>query len=116
MDRKALRASLDSVKVVPNPFVMFSQYTPAGQGGEDRILFTHVPPRGVLRVFSISGQFIQQIRWGVADLNGRGDLAFNLRTREGNEMAAGLYLYVLTAQDDTGREVGTKKGKFVLIK
>lgn len=115
-DPAALRASLDSVKVVPNPFVMFSQFTPAGQGSVDRILFTHVPPKGVLRVFSVSGQFVQQIRWTPEDLNGRGDLAFNLRTREGNEMAAGLYLFVLTAQDNNGRELATKKGKFVLIK
>jgi len=113
-NRDAIRAALDSVKVVPNPFVMFSSYSTSG--GEDRIIFTHVPPRGVLRVFSIAGQFVQEIRWEPEDLNGRGDLFFNLRTREGNEMAAGLYLYVLEAQDERGGEIGTAKGKFVLIK
>ncbi len=41
---------------------------------------------------------------------------FNLRTREGNEMAAGLYLYVLEARDENQREIGIAKGKFVLIK
>jgi hypothetical protein len=113
-DVDRIRAALDSVKVVPNPFVMFSQYSTSG--GTDRIIFTHVPPRGVLRVYTVSGQFVQQIRWEPEDLNGNGDLFFNLRTREGNEMAAGLYLYVLTAKDMDGAELGTAKGKFVLIK
>lgn len=110
----AIRAALDSVKVVPNPFVMFSRYSTSG--GTDRIIFTHVPPYGVLRVFSISGQFVQQLNWTPEDLNERGDLWFNLRTKEGLDMAAGLYLYVLEAQDENGGEIGTAKGKFVLIK
>ncbi len=115
MDSPAgIRAALDSVKVVPNPFVMFSEYSTSGQ--EDRILFTHVPPRGVLRVFTIAGQFVQELRWGPEDVSGRGDLRFNLRTREGNEMAAGLYLYVLTATGSNGEAIGTAKGKFVLIR
>jgi hypothetical protein len=113
-DPARIRAALDSVKVVPNPFVMFSRYSTSG--GVDRIIFTHVPPQGVLRVFTVTGQFVQELRWTPEDLNGRGDLWFNLRTREGLEMAAGLYLYILTAEDEGGREIGTTKGKFVLIK
>ena len=113
-DPAAIRAALDSVKVVPNPFLMFSQYSTAG--GEDRIIFTHMPPRGVLRIFTVSGQFVQQIVFGPDDLNAKGDMFFNLRTSEGNEMAAGLYLYVLQAWDESQREIGIAKGKFVLIK
>ncbi len=109
-----IRSSLDSIKVVPNPFIMFSQYSTSG--GQDRIIFTHMPPQGVLRIFTVAGQFVQEIRWGPEDLNARGDLFFNLRTREGNEMAAGLYLYVVSALDEAGGEIGTAKGKFVIIK
>ena len=116
-DRAAIRAALDSVKVVPNPYVLFSQYAvEAPTSEQDRIIFTHVPPQGVLRIFTIAGQFVQQIRWQPDDLNGRGDLWFNLRTREGNLMAAGLYLFVLEAQDENGSEIGTAKGKFVVIR
>jgi hypothetical protein len=113
-NREAIIAELDSVRVVPNPFVMFSRYSTSG--GTDRIIFTHVPPQGLLRVFTASGQFVQQLSWEPEDLNERGDLWFNLRTKEGLEMAAGLYLYVLTAEDENGGEIGTAKGKFVLIK
>jgi hypothetical protein len=113
-DVDRILASLDSVKVVPNPFVMYSSYSTGGD--EDRIIFTHVPPNGVLRIYTVTGQFVQLIRWGPGDLHGQGDLWFNLRTREGNEMAAGLYLFVLTAKDEAGNELGTAKGKFVLIR
>ena len=112
-DRAAIRASLDSVKVVPNPFLLFSQY--AVNANEPRIYFTHVPPRGVVRVFTVAGHFVQEIRWEPENLNGRGDLAFNLRTREGNVMAAGLYLYVLSALDENGGEIGRTIGKFVVV-
>jgi hypothetical protein len=113
-NREAIVAALDSVKVVPNPFVLFSRYSTGAN--VDRVIFTHVPPQGVLRVFTATGQFTQQIRWTPDDLNERGDLWFNLRTKEGLEMAAGLYLFVLTAEDENGGEIGTAKGKFVLIK
>ncbi|MGD8866308.1 MAG: hypothetical protein PVI01_01735 [Gemmatimonadales bacterium] len=113
-NREAIVAALDSVKVVPNPFVMFSRYSTSAN--VDRVIFTHVPPQGVVRVFTANGQFVQQVKWTPDDLNERGDLWFNLRTKEGLEMAAGLYLFVLEAQDMNGVEIGTAKGKFVLIK
>ena len=113
-DPQRIVAGLDSVHVVPNPFVMFSQYSTSG--GEDRILFTHMPPNGVLRIFTVSGQFVQQISFDASQLNAQGDLRFNLRTREGLEMAAGLYLYVLDALDENGNSLGKAKGKFVLIR
>ncbi len=93
---------------------MFSQLVT--QGGQDRVAFTHVPPNGVIRIYTVSGQFVQQLNWKPDDLNGRGDLFFNLRTREGNEMSAGLYLYVLTAKDLDGNDIGEARGKFVVIK
>jgi len=113
-DRDRIRAALDSVKVVPNPLVLFSRYTESP--AEPIVLFTHVPPRGVLRIFTLAGQFVQQLRWEPQDLNGQGDLRFNLVTHEGNAMAGGLYLYVLTALDEGGRSLGTAKGKFVVIR
>jgi len=113
-DTEAILASMDSIKFVPNPYVVFSQY--ATSGGTARAIFTHMPPRGAVRIYTVSGQFVQQIQWNADDLNGDGDLFWNLRTREGNDMAAGLYLYVVTAFDNTGAHIGQARGKFVLIK
>ncbi|MFQ5550706.1 MAG: hypothetical protein ACE5FJ_05665, partial [Gemmatimonadales bacterium] len=77
------------VRVVPNPFVMFSAYQQSFT--ESRLAFTNVPPAGTLRIYTVSGQFVQQIEWTPADLSGGGDLFYDLRTREGYDLASGLY-------------------------
>jgi len=109
-DAAAIRAGLANVRAVPNPYVMLSQY--AG----NVMLFTHMPPRGYIRIYTVAGQFVQQISWTEANLAGEGDLAWNLRTREGNLLGAGLYLYVLTATDANGGTIGTRTDKFVVIR
>lgn len=111
--------SLSKVRVVPNPYVVQSLYDEVdGQGnGEPRLMFTGLPGRGSLRIYSISGQFLQQLSWTAGDLEGEtsGDLKWNLRTREGTIVASGLYIYVLTANDERGKQV-TARGKFVVIR
>ncbi|MBI4521956.1 MAG: hypothetical protein HY701_14050, partial [Gemmatimonadetes bacterium] len=113
-----IRAGLDQVNVVPNPYTGFSRI------GE-QIIFTHLPPRGRLRIYTVAGQFVQELSWGPEDLAqarlgavsaGQGDLFFDLQTREGNRMASGLYLFVVTALSDDSRELGRKLGKFVIIR
>jgi hypothetical protein len=107
--------ALALVHTVPNPFIMLSQYGPDVERGQ-RMMFTHLPPRGVIRMYTVAGQFVQQIRWTEADLAADGDLSWNMRTREGNALAAGLYLYVVTAEDASGRTIGSRINKFVVIR
>ena len=109
-DAAAIRAGLAAIRVVPNPYVMLSQY--AG----NVLLFTHMPPRGYLRIYTVAGQFVQQISWTEANVGADGDLSWNLRTREGNLLGGGLYIYVLTATDATGATIGTRTDKFVVIR
>ena len=112
------KADLGKIRVVPNPFVVQSQYAELNgiRQGDPRILFTGVPPRGTLRIYSISGQFLQQLQWTQSDLrNDSGDLPWNLRTREGTIIASGLYVYVITAFDERGKQVNAR-GKFVVIR
>ena len=110
-------SDLKLIRVVPNPYVVQSQFDAvnASSIGDPRIYFSGVPSSGQIRVYSVSGQFLQQITWTAADLNGTGDLPWNLRTREGLDLATGLYIYVLTAKDDNGRNL-THRGKFVVIR
>jgi hypothetical protein len=85
-------------------------------------MFTHVPPSGTLHIYTLSGQFVQQIIWDETSpdirmqLSGDGDLVWNLRSREGNFVNSGLYLYVITGKDATGKSVGSRTGKFVIIR
>ena len=107
---------LRQVRVVPNPYVVLSDFDAVtNRIGESRVLFTGVPPTGSLRIYSVSGQFLQQLSWSEADLNGTGDLAYNLRTREGTDLASGLYIYVLTPG---GANAGSPvtRGKFTVIR
>jgi hypothetical protein len=109
----ALARSIKDVKVVPNPYVVFSGLA---QGLVQPLLFTNVPPRGTLRIYTVSGQFVQQITWEEQDLNETGDLLWNLRTRENSIIAGGLYLFMVSGQDLEGRSLGSHMGKFVVIR
>jgi len=117
------KADLAKVSVVPNPYLVRSDLDliDGTRIGVPRIYFTNVPEQGVLRVYSVSGQFIQELTWTKSDLtyagnnSTSGDLPFNLRTREGTDMASGLYLYVLTATGSAGKDQ-VQRGKFVIIR
>lgn len=117
------KADLAKVSVVPNPYIVRSEVD--GIDGNrlavPRIYFTNVPEQGVLRVYSVSGQFLQELTWTKSDLtyagsnSTTGDLPFNLRTREGTDMTSGLYIYVLTATGTAGKDQ-VQRGKFVIIR
>jgi hypothetical protein len=108
---------LSLIRVVPNPYVIYSAYQ--ANAADGRILFTNLPPRGTLRIYTVAGQFTQQITWEPDDLDGAGDLFFNMRTREGIDMASGLYIWVLSAPSDPTNPASPpirKAGKFVIIR
>lgn len=109
------QADLDAIKVVPNPYIMFSTFEQQ-RGGSARIMFTHMPPSGTLRIYTVSGILVQEIKWTEEDLAGAGDLFFDLRTREGTEMASGLYLYMVIARDPATGAERRKVGRFIVIR
>jgi hypothetical protein len=115
---------MDSIHAVPNPYIAYTRYEIDTPGEDDaRIMFTHLPAagggpdqQGVLRIFTVAGQFVQEIRWSSADLSGNGDLFWNLRTREGNEVGSGLYIFVVEAVNPETGGTLKKVGKFVVIR
>ena len=117
------KADLAKVSVVPNPYIVRSDNdgVDGARLAVPRIFFTNVPEQGVLRVYSVSGQFLQELTWTKSDLtyagnnSTSGDLPFNLRTREGTDMTSGLYIYVLTATGSAGKNL-VQRGKFVIIR
>jgi hypothetical protein len=88
---------------------------------KSRIWFTGLPPQGVLRIYTVSGEWIQELTWTASDLTYQGnlttsgDLPFELKSRGGYDLASGLYLYVITAEGDSGKSV-VHRGKFVIIR
>jgi hypothetical protein len=110
-------SALALIKVVPNPFVIFSAYQQ--NVTDSRLLFTNVPSRGTMRIYTVAGQLVQQITWEPADLVGDGDLFWDLKTREGIDIASGLYLWVLTAPSNPTNPASAPlraRGKFVVIR
>jgi hypothetical protein len=109
-------ADLARIRVVPNPFVLYSAYQESID--QPRVIFTNMPPAGTLRIYTVNARFVQQVTWTPADLLGSGDLHVLLRAHSGNLLASGLYVWVLTAPsvpDNPNRALIRARGKFVVI-
>jgi hypothetical protein len=118
------RLDMDRIQVVPNPFIVQSSFDAISTGRnliENRVRFVNVPAEGTVRIYTVSGQLVNQLTWTQADLvaqgnnSPHGDLPFNLRTREGLDLSSGLYLYVLTAKGANANGQ-VARGKFVVIR
>ncbi|UCC49013.1 MAG: hypothetical protein JSV41_02215, partial [Gemmatimonadota bacterium] len=116
-------SAIAEIKVVPNPYVVWSEFEQLGNQNP-RLMFTGLPPRGTITIFTVSGQFVQRISYDEDDLMGLGDLFWDMRSREGNDIASGLYIFVLEGEYDF-QDVGgvlqpqrrlKKLGKFVVIR
>jgi hypothetical protein len=110
-------SALRLIRVVPNPFVVYSTYQTSLD--EPRLVFTHMPPTGTLRIYTVAGQLAQQITWQPDDLEGDGDLYWNLATREASVVASGLYVWVLTTPsnpNDPASAPRQARGKFVIVR
>ena len=104
------------IRVVPNPYVAQDQYdVVTNRRGTSRVYFSNVPQSGQLRIYSVSGQFLQELTWSPSDLNGTGDLPYDLRTREGTDLASGLYIWTIRAFGASGK-TDLARGKFVVIR
>jgi len=114
MDKSKLKMSMDSIKVVPNPYIATNLMETAvanpylNQGR--RLLFTHIPANCVIRIFTPSGVLVDKI--DVANEPSNGIVHWNLLSREGLEIAAGMYIFHVKS-NATGDE---KIGKFAVIK
>jgi hypothetical protein len=104
---------LDEIKVVPNPYVVFSAYEQAN--AFRRLMFTGLPSEGTISIYTVAGQFVQRVTYDESDLSGNGDLYWNMRTKENTDLASGLYLFYVDGVAGDGLAV-KKLGKFVVIR
>lgn len=105
---------LDRIKVVPNPYVVTHQgesrllSTQTSGRGEREIRFTYIPPGTKISIFTVRGELIKTLYHDDLYV---GDVYWNLRTEENLDVAYGVYVFVAEVP-----EVGSKIGKFALIK
>ncbi|MFZ5519263.1 MAG: hypothetical protein ACOY90_21710 [Candidatus Zhuqueibacterota bacterium] len=114
LDVKDVKESMDKIQVVPNPYVATNAMEPAVANfylnQRRRLMFTHIPARCTIKIFTVSGVLVDEIE--VDNPVSQGIVHWDLLSREGLEIAAGMYIYYVKSTL-TGEE---KIGKFAVIK
>jgi hypothetical protein len=110
-DAKAAAGMLDKVYVVPNPYVVSSQFElPANQpdhrGGRS-LQFRNLPEVCTIRIYTMTGELVQTLQKD--DLNSY--LSWDILSSESARLAYGVYIYHI--ETPAG---GAKIGRFGLIK
>ena len=105
---------MENIKVVPNPYVASNVMETAVSNQflnqRRKLLFTNIPSQATIKIYTVSGIFVDQIN--VNNSPERGSIHWDMLTREGLEIAAGMYIYHVKSTV-TGNE---KLGKFAVIK
>jgi hypothetical protein len=107
--------NLDKIKVVPNPYVVTNLFEgPPGAGitgrGDRSIHFNGIPPYSKIHIYTSSGNLVRTLEQtgSLSD----GTVNWDLRTKEGLEVAYGVYFYVV----EVGGTGEKKTGKIAIIK
>ena len=104
---------LDKITVVPNPYRVAASWesrSPFQFGrGERRIYFNNLPEKCTIRIYTVRGYLVDTIEHDSIAENG--SEAWNLLTKDGMNIAYGVYVFHVDAPS-----VGTYIGKFAVIK
>ena len=115
--------NLNSVKVVPNPYIGSARWNNSIPSDtfpwQHRLQFTNLPADAVVRIYSLDGDFIDEIYSGDGVRSGDDLLAntkksvaeWDLVTRNNQEAAPGIYMFLVDSPS-----LGQKVGKFVIIR
>ncbi len=114
-DQNNALQQLDRVKAVPNPYVVTNVYEqplpPTVRGrGERVIYFTNLPPKSRVHIYTSSGNHVRTLEHD-GDLND-GTVTWDVRTKEGLDVAYGVYFYVVEMDGVSDK----KTGKLAIIK
>ncbi|KPL08317.1 hypothetical protein AMJ86_01005 [bacterium SM23_57] len=113
VDAKRAAIEMDSIKVVPNPYIagaIWEPKNPFDTGRGDReIHFTHLPMNCTIRIYTIDGELLQTLEHHGTFNNGT--KRWDMLTRDKLDIAYGVYIYHIDAPG-----IGEKVGKFAVIK
>ena len=111
-DQAKAVSDLNSVAVVPNPYVGAASWEPqptqVGRG-ERRVYFIHLPRKCTIRIYTIAGRLVQTLEHDATADNGQEP--WNLVSRDGMNIAYGIYVYHVDAPG-----IGTRVDKFAVLK
>jgi hypothetical protein len=98
--------------VVPNPYVGAASFEPSrfaiSGRGERRVEFRNIPLNSTIRIYTVRGELVQTLH---QDGSTAGYVAWNLRTKDNLDLAAGLYIYQIESPGQRGFT-----GKMAVIK
>ena len=95
-----------------NPYTGAASWEPLSNSvgrGERRIFFIHLPNECTIRIYSMSGKLVQTIEHNSTISDGQE--AWNLVSKDGMDIAYGIYVYHVDAP-----RIGEKIGRFAIIK
>jgi len=110
IDLPKAAASISSIKVVPNPYVVSSLYEP--EFGELRreplrqIQFINLPSECTIHIFTLDADLIKTINHS----SNSGTATWDLKSEGGREIAPGMYIYVVKSA------AGEHLDRFAIIK
>jgi hypothetical protein len=112
-DENLAATEMDNIAVVPNPYVVAAAWEPKSPfrfgRGERKLDFIHLPRKCTIRIYTLRGYLVDTI---IHDTTmDDGSESWNMLSRDGQEIAYGIYVYHV----DAGK-VGEKIGKFAVIK
>ena len=105
---------LDNVFVVPDPYVGVNSLerkrsSSLSGRGERRVDFVNLPRQCTIRIYTVSGKFVEVIDHNASQDNGREP--WDLTSTDGLEVAYGIYFFHIDAPG-----IGEKVGRFAIIK
>lgn len=120
----AVASDLSRVKVVPNPYIgsaIWNNPQPSEDfPWEHRLQFINLPADATVKIYTLdldfvaevkAGQTAQKIEGGIAVTGAKSVAEWDLVTRNFQEAAPGIYIYVVESPS-----AGKKTGKFVIIR
>ena len=97
---------VSKVHTVPDPYYVTNAFEQSPTGKVLR--FVNLPSECIIRIYSLSGILVQMI--AVNDVTGGGEAQWNLRNRNNQFVASGVYFYHVETRDGK-----SKIGRFTIV-
>jgi hypothetical protein len=96
-------------QVIPNPYKRAASFDNIQSSTDHKIKFFNLPAQGRLTILDVAGRIIDQIDFN--NQSGVSDVTWTMFSKDGVEVANGLYIYVV----ESGAGVGSPSGKFTYV-
>ena len=101
-DTRELDQNIKKILVKPNPYKRVAFHDTQGQ---HNIMFINLPAEGEITIMDVSGQIVDRIHFRAPDEN-TGVAFWDMFSKDGNEVASGLYIWVCEYDNGKGQQSG----------